>query len=258
MRIAGQSQTSNSTPQFSILNSQFSILYLTRHRLYAPSLRRFLSSDPIGLSGGLNLYAYCSGDPLSYVDPLGLCGKERDFFQNFGLGLTVGDFAENTGWGGVTGQVVGGLIPVYGQFADARDTLAAIMKVWDEPSSGEAWLGLAMAGVAWIPVAGDAAKGGYRITRNAVEEVGETVVKNTEVIVKETPTGFRFTEDASALIDLARQSKRSGLSEDNAKTLLEWAREYGLPSHGPEQHLNRNFKDLHIHIGPVDHIKINR
>ena len=49
-------------------------LYLTRHRLYSATLNRFLATDPAGLSGGLNLYAYCEGDPLAYVDPLGLCG----------------------------------------------------------------------------------------------------------------------------------------------------------------------------------------
>jgi len=58
---------------FSLSTSQFS-LYLTRHRLYSPTLKRFLSSDPMGLSGGLNLYAYGNSDPLSYIDPLGLCG----------------------------------------------------------------------------------------------------------------------------------------------------------------------------------------
>ena len=99
MRIAGQSQTSNSTPQFSILNSQFSILYLTRHRLYAPSLRRFLSSDPIGLSGGLNLYAYCSGNPLSYVDPLGLCGE-----SSWNIWTRVGGFFQMIG-GGIEGGI---------------------------------------------------------------------------------------------------------------------------------------------------------
>jgi len=47
-------------------------LYLTRYRLYAASLQRFLSADPLGLAGGLNLYAYAEGDPLTYIDPLGL------------------------------------------------------------------------------------------------------------------------------------------------------------------------------------------
>ena len=52
-------------------------IYLTRHRLYAPAQQRFLSSDPMGLSGGVNLYAYGKGNPVAYIDPLGLCEMSR-------------------------------------------------------------------------------------------------------------------------------------------------------------------------------------
>src|SRR5947209_7907497 len=41
-------------------------------RYYSPSLGRFISRDPIGFAGGLNLYGYCNGDPVNGCDASGL------------------------------------------------------------------------------------------------------------------------------------------------------------------------------------------
>jgi RHS repeat-associated protein len=47
-------------------------LYYYRARWYDPELGRFLTQDPIGHLGGVNLYAYVGNDPVGRTDPLGL------------------------------------------------------------------------------------------------------------------------------------------------------------------------------------------
>ncbi|EBQ2896951.1 hypothetical protein EHF11_22495, partial [Salmonella enterica subsp. enterica serovar Uzaramo] len=46
-------------------------LHYNLFRYYAPECGRFVSQDPIGLRGGINLYQYAP-NPLSWVDPWGL------------------------------------------------------------------------------------------------------------------------------------------------------------------------------------------
>ena len=47
-------------------------VYNYRARFYSPQAGRFVAPDPIGIEGGLNLYAYCANNPVNLTDPLGL------------------------------------------------------------------------------------------------------------------------------------------------------------------------------------------
>jgi len=50
-------------------------LHYNRFRFYDPALGRYISPDPIGLAGGLNLYSYAGSDPINRADPTGLWWK---------------------------------------------------------------------------------------------------------------------------------------------------------------------------------------
>jgi len=65
-------------------------LYHMRARYYNPEIRRFINQDilPGSIDNGqsLNRYAYVNGNPVSYVDPFGLCRDDSDYINSFELG----------------------------------------------------------------------------------------------------------------------------------------------------------------------------
>jgi RHS repeat-associated protein len=86
-------------------------LYRMGARYYDARLKRWLSADPAGMAGGANLYLYANGNPLFWVDMLGLCGQT--YLQNSGPEWMYSD-APVEGPG-----LAGGAVPLIGPMREA-------------------------------------------------------------------------------------------------------------------------------------------
>jgi len=105
----GQTQVSGSpsanATEFASRENDGVGLYYYRSRFYSPALQRFLSEDPKGFAGGdVNLFAYVSNSPVTFVDPLGLDQTIWDFGGNGRYGPRNGNWG-GSDWSG--GQVPG-------------------------------------------------------------------------------------------------------------------------------------------------------
>ncbi|OHB56974.1 MAG: hypothetical protein A2173_09250 [Planctomycetes bacterium RBG_13_44_8b] len=236
--------------------------YYYRARYYKPSIGRFLQPDPIGYTAGLNMYTYCGNNPVNFVDPYGLCHKSGGWIDWLQGGL----------------DVIGIFDPI--GISDAANALIYAGR-------GQ-WSNAAISGIAIIPYIGDLGKGGKygakalkaadkvndlrkaadkaNDLRKAVDKTSDLrkavdktsdLAKYSDEAAELTKNVLKHNDDQAALIKLAKDAKKSGVSADDAETLLSWADEYKLPHRGPEIHPKRpHGKDLHIHIDKQGHIKI--
>lgn len=86
-------------------------LHYNNQRFYDPSTGRYITSDPIGLAGGVNSYVYAYSNPLSFVDPLGLWVPPSvpdwlvDGAAGFGDTISFGITDKIRDWMGTNGAV---------------------------------------------------------------------------------------------------------------------------------------------------------
>ena len=52
-------------------------LYYYRNRFYNTATGRFITKDPIGLRGGVNVYIYVENNPVNFLDAYGLLLNSR-------------------------------------------------------------------------------------------------------------------------------------------------------------------------------------
>ena len=69
-------------------------LFYNYYRFYDPKTGRYVTSDPIGLDGGMNTYGYVGASPLLKIDPLGLAEWDATYYTLGGgvdyYGFTAG------------------------------------------------------------------------------------------------------------------------------------------------------------------------
>ena len=143
------------------VDSFMGTIYNTRHRLYSVNQHRFLSSDPMGINGGLNLYAYGNGNAVAYIDPLGLCSND-DFSLMDKLHMAL----DIIGMVDPTGIADGANVVLYLGEGDLKNA--------------------AISGVAIVPVVGNAASAA-KAAKNVSNAADATkLIKNSDNVIDAT------------------------------------------------------------------------
>lgn len=76
---------------------------------------------------------------------------------------------------------------------------------------------------------------------NKVNKTNKTnKVQNSSNSVAPQNPNPHFNPNQQALIELAKEIRKSGANLDDARTMVKWANEYGINNHGPMIHTGRS------------------
>jgi RHS repeat-associated protein len=188
--------SSNST-QYTGRESDGTGLYYYRSRYYSPTLQRFISEDPIGLSGGPNLYAYAGNNPTTRIDPFGTDWAWTILCYSAHIAAGFGD------------TISFGATKFIRSFTPARKTI--------DTSSG-AYGGGQVGGVVFLVVAGGAGAGAEAAESELVSVVHFTDEAGMAAISESGTVG---TAEINAFVTLP--SEVSGATTTEVESLLEIA-----------------------------------
>lgn len=208
-------------------------MYYVRNRWYDPELGRFMSEDPIGHEGGMNLYSFSHNDPINGQDPAGLCDVDIATWIDFTLrSPSQGTFSHKC--------TELPTVVIWANEPDVPDppSLDPLIRIGQQLTpfnrlAENPWTQFVVFGL----ISGEMGELGQ--LPNAVKSL-------------------RFTADQNALIQLAKDvaRRRGGWTREEWVILRGWAEEYGLEARA-ERHLQRTFMNiLHGHLGPINHVPI--
>ncbi|EMO83529.1 RHS repeat-associated core domain-containing protein, partial [Leptospira santarosai] len=233
--------------------------YFYNARYYDPGIARFTSADTI-IDGefdtqGWNRFSYVKGNPIGAKDPSGHLGQLIPVAVRVGQGLAAAGMALCS-----SGKInCGDIVP--NKADKPRDTSISPNDAKQIEKSGLDPLNAKKG--SQKSIGEDSKNGSNDGGKSGVSNKGNNTGNGSGKSASQNSinTDKRFSKEKQALVEMAKKDKEKGITKDDMKAYKDLNKELSDPFptnkvRGPEKHEGRNYKGLHGHVGPVDHIPV--